>query len=68
MQIKFSSPFGALAMLLIVLFLLLKPVSAALDTKIRNETVIAYMNGCVEALRPDLIKIKKLKNDSTLLR
>lgn len=68
MQNKFSSLFGALAILLIELFLLLKPASAALDMRIRNEIVITYMNGYVEALQLDLIKIKKLKNDSTLLR
>jgi hypothetical protein len=55
-------------MLLVVLFLMLKPVSAALDKRIRNEIVIAYMNGYVEALQLDIIKIKKLKRDSTLLR
>jgi hypothetical protein len=68
MQNKFSSLFGALAILLIVSFLLLKPVSTALDMRIRNEIVIAYMNEYVEALQLDLIQIKKLKNDSTLLR
>ena len=68
MQNKFNSLVGVLAMLLIVLFLLLQPVSAALDTRIRNEILIAYMNGYVEALQLDIIKIRQLKRDSTLLR
>jgi len=51
---------------LILFFLAVSLSHSALNTGYRKAIEIAYMNGYVEALRPDLDKIGELKQNPSL--
>jgi hypothetical protein len=59
---------GFAVALVIVFVLFSSPGSTALDGKIRNAIIVAYMNGFVDALDLNIDKIKGLKSNQDRLK